>query len=156
MTPRRVLICEDEPLARETLRDFIAAHGELLLVGEAADGLTALKLARALAALTSKKPLVGAVIDLFDQGFTLQVLSGAVMRLPIWEVLAGGTSSTQIATYLLTTVNGQTPDATALAAAVSSLDHDPQGDFLWHLAQTAGNQLQIDLVGLADRGLEFV
>ncbi len=49
MTPRRVLICEDEPLARETLRDFIAAHGELLLVGEAADGLTALKLARALA-----------------------------------------------------------------------------------------------------------
>ncbi len=49
MTPRRVLICEDEPLARETLRDFITAHGELLLVGEAADGLTALKLARALA-----------------------------------------------------------------------------------------------------------
>ena len=47
-TPLRVLICEDEPLARETLRDFIGARPELLLVGEAADGLQALKLIRAL------------------------------------------------------------------------------------------------------------
>ena len=123
-----------------------------------AGGETALLIGATLGvgALTAKKDLTGAVLALMDEGFSLQALSGAVMRLPIWEVLAGGTSSTQIATYLLTTVNGQTPDATALAAAVSSLDHDPQGDFLWHLAQTAGNQLQIDLVGLADRGLEFV
>jgi two-component system, LytTR family, response regulator len=44
----RVLICEDEPLARETLRDFIAARPELVLVGEAGDGAQALKLIRAL------------------------------------------------------------------------------------------------------------
>jgi two-component system, LytTR family, response regulator len=44
----RVLICEDEPLARETLRDFIAAWPGLALVGEAADGVQALKLVRAL------------------------------------------------------------------------------------------------------------
>ncbi len=44
----RVLICEDEPLARETLRDFIATRPELVLVGEASDGLQALKLVRAL------------------------------------------------------------------------------------------------------------
>ena len=43
-----VLICEDEPLARDTLRDFIAKRPELLLVGEAADGVQALKLVRAL------------------------------------------------------------------------------------------------------------
>ena len=43
-----VLICEDEPLARDTLRDFIAKRPELLLVGEAADGVHALKLVRAL------------------------------------------------------------------------------------------------------------
>lgn len=48
-TIRRVLICEDEPLARETLRDFIAARPELALVGEAADGAQALKLLQALA-----------------------------------------------------------------------------------------------------------
>lgn len=42
------LICEDEPLARETLRDFIALSPELVLVGEASDGAQALKLIRAL------------------------------------------------------------------------------------------------------------
>ncbi len=44
MTMIRTLICEDEPLARETLRDFIAARPELALVGEACDGAQALKL----------------------------------------------------------------------------------------------------------------
>jgi two-component system, LytTR family, response regulator len=46
---KRVVICEDEPLARETLRDFIAAWPGLALVGEASDGLQALKLVRSLA-----------------------------------------------------------------------------------------------------------
>ena len=41
---KRVVICEDEPLARETLRDFIAAWPELQLVGEASDGRQALAL----------------------------------------------------------------------------------------------------------------
>ncbi len=45
---RRVVICEDEPLARETLRDFIGQRPELVLIGEAADGVQALKLIRAL------------------------------------------------------------------------------------------------------------
>ena len=44
----RVVICEDEPLARETLRDFIAATPELVLVGEAANGREALRLIQAL------------------------------------------------------------------------------------------------------------
>jgi two-component system, LytTR family, response regulator len=46
---RRVLICEDEPLARETLRDFIAAWPALQLVGEAADGAQALRAIESLA-----------------------------------------------------------------------------------------------------------
>lgn len=46
---RTVLICEDEPLARETLRGFVAAWPELELLGEAADGATALAMIRALA-----------------------------------------------------------------------------------------------------------
>lgn len=114
------------------------------------------------AALTAKKPLVGAVIDLIDQGFSFQVLSGAVMRLDVWGVLANGgaasASNTQIASYLLTTVNGHAPDATTLAAAVTALDTetgDAQGNFLWHLAESAANQTQIGLVGLAETGLEF-
>ena len=113
-------------------------------------------------ALTAKKPLVGAVIDLIDQGFSFQVLSGAVMRLDVWGVLANGgaasASNTQIASYLLSTVNGTTPDAATLAAAVMALDTetgDAQGNFLWHLAESAANQTQIDLVGLVETGLEF-
>jgi two-component system LytT family response regulator len=47
-TPWPVVLCDDEPLAREALRDLIAADPRLLLVGEAADGAQALKLLRAL------------------------------------------------------------------------------------------------------------
>jgi two-component system, LytTR family, response regulator len=46
---KTVLICEDEPLARETLRDFISERPELQLVGEACDGLQALQMLRSLA-----------------------------------------------------------------------------------------------------------
>jgi two-component system LytT family response regulator len=42
MTTRTVFIAEDEPLAREVLRDAIYAHTGLRLVGEAADGASAL------------------------------------------------------------------------------------------------------------------
>ena len=109
----------------------------------------------------SKQALLGAAIELFDQGLSLQTLSGAVMRLPIWGVLTGMATptNTDIATYLLTNVNGVAPDATTLASAVTSLntetDFATQGNFLWHLAESAVNQTRIDLVGLAAKGLLY-
>lgn len=42
MESKTVFIAEDEPLAREVLRDAIYGHAGLRLVGEAADGATAL------------------------------------------------------------------------------------------------------------------
>jgi RTX calcium-binding nonapeptide repeat (4 copies) len=112
--------------------------------------------------LATKKPLVGTGIDLFDQGFTFQQLSGAIMRLDIWGTLANGgqasASNTQIANYLLTTVNKAAPDAATLAAAVNALNTETgaaQGDFLSTLAASAANQTQVGLVGLAATGLEF-
>ena len=115
------------------------------------------------AALATKKPVVGSVIALFDQGFSLQVLSGAVMRLDIWGLLANGgnptASNTQIANYLLTTVNKAAPNAATLAAAVTALDTETgpaQGNFLWHLAESAENQVQVGLVGLAQSGLAYM
>ena len=112
--------------------------------------------------LATKQPLIGAVIDLFDQAYTLQQLSGAVMRLPIWDVLTGKAvpTSTDIANYLLWRVNGATPNATTLASAVGDLDAQPdinhnQGDFLWHLVESSANQAQVGLVGLAATGLAF-
>ena len=112
--------------------------------------------------LTTKKPLIGTAIDLFDQGFTLQQLSGAVMRLDIWGALAhggqAGASNIQIASYLLTTVNKAAPDAATLAAAVTALNAETgalQGNFLWHLAESPANQVQVGLIGLAATGLEY-
>jgi Ca2+-binding RTX toxin-like protein len=108
-----------------------------------------------------KQALLGATIDLFDQGFSLQTLSGAVMRLPIWDVLTQKAipTNTDIATYLLTNVNGGALDATTLASAVTSLntetDFATQGNFLWHLADSVTNQTRIGLVGLAATGLLY-
>ena len=111
------------------------------------------------AALSAKPELVGDVIDLFDQGYSLQTLAGAVMRLPIWGDLANpghaSASTSQIASYLLTTVNGQAPDAATLAGAVTALNNDPQGDYLWHLAASSANQLQVGLTGLTQDGLVY-
>ena len=42
MTARTVFIAEDEPLARDVLRDAVYAHPGLRLAGEAADGASAL------------------------------------------------------------------------------------------------------------------
>lgn len=47
--PLRTVVVEDEPLARRTLRDFVAAEPALALVGEAADGAEAVRLLDALA-----------------------------------------------------------------------------------------------------------
>ena len=112
--------------------------------------------------LAVKKDVINAVVDLMDQGFTFQVLSGAVMRLTtVWDILAGGgatASNTQIANYLLTTVNKVAPDAATLAAAVAALDSETgtaQGTFLFNLAESAANQAQVNLVGVAATGIEY-
>ena len=113
--------------------------------------------------LATKKPLLGTGIDLFDQGYTFQQLSGAIMRLDIWGILANGgqasATPTQIANYLLTTVNKAAPDPSTLAAAVMALNTETgaaQGNFLWHLAESAANQIQVGLVGLAATGLAYI
>lgn len=113
--------------------------------------------------LLSKKPLIGTVTDLFDTGiYSTQILAGALMRLPIWGLLANGgaetATNTQIANYLLTTVNKTVPDSAALAAAVAALDSEigvAQGTFLGQLAESANNQLQVGLVGLATTGIDL-
>ena len=86
----------------------------------------------------------------------LITMGGMIVGEEIIKVIWG---PLQIASYLLTTVNGTTPDAATLNAAVTALDGETgaaQGTFLWHLAESAQNQLQVNLVGLAQTGLEFV
>lgn len=106
--------------------------------------------------LPLKKDLMTVVIDLFDQGFSLPVLSGALMRLPIWGgVLTATDSSTDIAAYLFQRVHQRAPTTDELRTAVSTLESQPQGQLLASLAVSAANQVQVDLVGLQQSGFEF-
>ena len=107
----------------------------------------------------SKQVLLGAVIGLFDEGYSLRDLSGAVLRLPIWDVLTGlsAPANRDIANYLLTNVNGTAPNQAILDAATSALNNESfQGDWLAGLAASTANQIHVGLVGLLDTGLEFL
>ena len=106
--------------------------------------------------LTTNKPAVGGVLALFDQGFSMLDLSAAVMRLPIWQDLAGGTSNEKIAAFVLTNVLDTVPSPDLVAWAVAYMDATPSGDFLALVASHPVNQAHVDLVGLAQTGLEFV
>jgi hypothetical protein len=106
----------------------------------------------------SKHELLGAVIELYDAGYSLRDLSGAILRLPVWDVLTGQAVPTNldIANYLLTNVNGHAPDQATLDAAVGALNTESfQGDWLAGLASSPENQLHVGLVGLIDTGLDF-
>ena len=109
---------------------------------------------------SSKQALLGSVMSLFDEGFTLKQLSGAVLRLPIWDVLTGkaAPTNTDIANYLLTNVNnGLAPSASALTTAVTALNTEAvQGEWLASIAAASANQTHINLVGLQTTGLTYL
>ena len=107
----------------------------------------------------SKQELLGVVIGLFDEGYSLPELSGALLRLPVWDVLTGvaAPGNRDIANYLLANVNGSAPDQATLDAATNALNTESfQGDWLAGLASGAANQMHVGLVGLMDTGLEFL
>ena len=109
--------------------------------------------------LPAKAELMGQVIGLFDQGYTMQQLAGAILRLPIWAgVLTATNSSDDIARYLLKTVNKADPTADALrtaSAALAAESPQAQGTWLAQLAASAANQTQVDLVGLKAQGFDY-
>jgi len=108
---------------------------------------------------SSKQLLLGSVIGLFDQGYSLRELSGALLRLPVWDVLTGQAmpSNRDVANYLLTNVNGSAPGQELLNEATSALNSEPfQGDWFAGLAGSPANEMHIGLVGLMDAGLEFM
>ena len=109
---------------------------------------------------SSKQALLGSVIGLFDTGFTLQQLTGAVLRLPVWDVLTGRAlpTNTDIANYLLTNINGVAPDQATLSSAVAAMNAESfatQGTWLAGLELSTTNQIRLGLAGLADTGLVF-
>ena len=108
----------------------------------------------------SKQALLGSVIGLFDQGFTLAQLSGAVLRLPVWDVLTGKAAPTNadIAGYLVNNVYGGTQTAAITNAAIAAMNAETpatQGAYLASLAASATNQTHVNLVGIQATGLVY-
>ena len=106
----------------------------------------------------SKQALLGTVISLFDQGFSMKELSGAVLRLPIWDILTGKAAPTKadVATYLINNVYG-TPDAATLQAGIAAMTNEAsQGEFLASLAQSTSGQAHIGLTGIQTTGLVYL
>jgi hypothetical protein len=109
----------------------------------------------------SKQALLGNVISLFDQGFSLQALSGALLRLPIWDVLTGKGAPTNadIASYLVNNVYGGAQTAAITNAAITAMNAETpatQGTYLASLAASPANQSHVDLVGIQATGLVYL
>jgi len=109
----------------------------------------------------SKQALVGAVVNLFDQNYTLAELSGAILRLPIWDVLTGKAAPTNadIAGYLVNNVYGGTQTAAITNAAIAAMNAETpatQGSYLASLAAGEANQAHINLVGIQSAGLVYL
>ena len=142
----------DTKLALDTATTQAAGQTALLL-GTALPGTLALD--------PTKQALVGAVIGLFDAGFTLQQLSGALLRLPVWDLLTNHANATaaDIATYLVHNVYGGTETAAITNAAIAAMTAETpatQGTYLASLAQSTVGQTHIGLVGLQTSGLAYV
>jgi hypothetical protein len=109
----------------------------------------------------SKQALLGSVIGLFDQNFTLAQLSGAILRLPIWDVLTNKATPTtsDIASYLVNNVYGGTQTAAITNAAIVAMNAETpstQGNYLASLAASTANQTHVDLVGVQATGLVYL
>jgi hypothetical protein len=142
--------------------EFTAGHRMALDLGVAdAAGQSVLLIGAVLgkSLLPAKEELMGTVVSLFDQGFSMQQLAGALLRLPIWGgTLTPSNSNTDIARYLLRTVNRAEPTDAAVTAAAHALSTESpaqQGTWLAALAQSAANQAQVDLVGLQSTGFQY-
>jgi Ca2+-binding RTX toxin-like protein len=138
-----------------------SAGQTVLLLGAVLPGTLALD--------ASKQGLVGTVIGLFDQGYSLSTLAGALLRLDIWSILTGQSirttapyttrtlaEDTLIANYLLNNVNGSIPDANTLKTAAEAIHTETsQGTWLAQLASSSAGQSHIGLVGLASTGVAY-
>ena len=141
---------DDAVLALDTQPNQ-AAGQTALIIGAVFPGQSALNAA--------SQPVLGAVINLLDQNFSLPQLSQAMLSLPIWNTLTGkaAPTTTDIAEYLVNNIYEGKADAATFAAAVSALKNDiAQGDFLTALINSKVTQTHVGLVGIQETGLVYV
>ena len=108
---------------------------------------------------TSKQKLIGNIIDLFDQGYNLDQLAGAVLRLPIWNDLTQKINPTtdDITTYLMKNINPNI-NSIELASGIRQMQAEntqSQGNFLASLIISENAQTHVNLIGIWQAGLQF-
>jgi hypothetical protein len=108
----------------------------------------------------SKQQLMGTVISLFDAGYTLADLAGALMRLDIWTTLTGSNDKLAIGAYLYTNIyragSAMAGDPATSYWAATIANEAIQGSGLASLAGSMGGQSHIGLSDLAQKGLAYI
>ncbi|WP_322993508.1 hypothetical protein [Limnohabitans sp.] len=137
----------DASLALDTQETQVAGQ-TALLVGAILPGKTVLD--------PTSQSVLGAVIDLLDQGVSLSSLADSIFQLPIWDSLTGKSSVTpaDIATYLVNNVHEGQADAATLASAIDEVNNSP-AEFLTNLIGSMAAQSHVGLVGIQESGLVY-
>jgi hypothetical protein len=106
---------------------------------------------------TLQLALTGAVIRLFDQGYTLPQLAEAALGTTLFAQIAGSRSNAAVVTTIYTDVVGDAPSAAEFNVYVGLLNGGmSQADFLVLAANSPANAQHIELAGLANAGLTYV
>jgi hypothetical protein len=104
------------------------------------------------------REIMGIAISLLDAGMSYQQLSKLAVGTGIFASLAGSHSHADFVAYVYENVMGVAIGAAELALYTGLLDSGDmtQGAFALIAAESPMNQLQIDLVGLTQSGLEYL
>jgi hypothetical protein len=101
---------------------------------------------------------VGIGLQLFDSGLTYTDVAGRAAADPFFTQLAGSQSNADFVRHVYRNVTGVLPGADELNFYVGLLANGThtKGSLGVLAAETPGNQLNIDLIGLQQHGLEYV
>ncbi|MBI2771873.1 MAG: pre-peptidase C-terminal domain-containing protein [Burkholderiales bacterium] len=104
------------------------------------------------------KPAVTVLMDLAAAGLSYEQVAGAIAGSGLFAIFAGSHSNRDFVRYVFTNVVGTAPSAGTLDALAGLLDGGAfsQAGFAWAVAQLPLNNINIDLVGLQQHGLDYL
>ncbi len=119
-------------------------------------GKTALLINAAFGPAYLKPNYLGVVMDLFDQGMSVQAV--ADLAVPIMNDLAGTSDNAAFVTMIYKNVVNQAPDAVSLATYRGVLDRGEmtQSEMLTAVTTLGVNETAINLVGMSHSGVGFL
>lgn len=103
---------------------------------------------------------VGLFLDLFDAGYSMVSIANAVISTDLFQSMVGPASNANFVSTVVKNIIGVTPDSSLVEHLVVLLQGSggqlSQADFLSILATTDLNQINVNLVGLQQTGIEYI